>query len=86
MSLNKFRNQIDKIDNNIIILLKKRLDIVKKVGEYKHKHNLKIVDKTREKELLVAKKVIAKKLNVNEKYIDDLFKRIIKESYKVEKK
>ena len=67
--LDTYRNQIDKIDSQIIWLLKKRFDIVKnKILPYKKSLNIPITQKSRYKQLvqnllqksdtLVSKKLI----------------------------
>ena len=38
--LSKLRNEIDKIDDQLITLLKDRLEIVKQVGQHKSKNSL----------------------------------------------
>ena len=50
--LKEIRNQINKIDEEIINLLKKRFDLSKKVRAYKISHNKKIYDPKREREIL----------------------------------
>lgn len=62
MDLNDIRIEIDKIDNELIKLLKKRMDCTKAVGEYKATHNIPILDKGRQE--LILKKVEEK----SEKY------------------
>lgn len=44
----KFRETIDFIDNNILVLLKERFEIVKKIKEIKIKNKIEILDKERE--------------------------------------
>lgn len=46
------RKQLDLIDEKMRELFEQRLDVVKKVGVYKKKHQVEILDKTREKELI----------------------------------
>lgn len=46
------RKEIDKLDDQIIALLDKRLDIVKQVKEYKKQHNIQVLDKSREEQIL----------------------------------
>ena len=44
----KSRETIDFIDNNILVLLKERFEIVKKIKEIKIKNKIEILDKERE--------------------------------------
>ncbi|MDP3990649.1 MAG: chorismate mutase [archaeon] len=51
-SLTKFRDEIDLADEELILLLKKRIEITRKVREYKIKNNLPLEDLNREKEII----------------------------------
>ena len=51
MDLKAIRKQIDKIDNQLIDLLIKRYDLVLDVKAYKDKHQLPILDQTREAQI-----------------------------------
>lgn len=46
--INKSRETIDFIDNNILVLLKERFEIVKTIKEIKKKNNINIFDSKRE--------------------------------------
>jgi len=83
--LNKHRKQIDKIDSQIIKLIKKRLDVAKKIGNYKKKNNLKIQDKKREAQKLKTLEKIAEIRKLDKKHIKEIFKQIIKSSREVQK-
>lgn len=63
--LEELRDEIDKIDVNIIKLFEKRMDISQEIAEYKEKHGLSVYDKNRENQ------VIEKNLqNAPQKYRD----------------
>jgi len=51
-SLTSLRDEIDSVDKEIILLLKKRIEIAKKIIEYKKKNNLSLEDLNREKEII----------------------------------
>ncbi len=61
MNLSELRKQIDSIDNEIIKLLNKRMEIVKKVGELKNTTNAPIYRPEREKEIIERLTEISKK-------------------------
>jgi chorismate mutase len=84
MELEKLRKEIDEIDTRIIGLLFERIKKVRSVAEYKKKNKILILDKKREKEILSSKKKIAGKIGIREKYVEDIFKRMIKESHNIE--
>ncbi|MBQ2890473.1 MAG: chorismate mutase [Clostridia bacterium] len=52
MDLNECRAQIDKINNEILDLFLKRMEISTAVADYKQKNNMPILQKDREKEIL----------------------------------
>ena len=52
MSMEEYRNQINDIDEEIVRLYKERMEVVKKIGQYKKENNLPVKDSFREKALL----------------------------------
>lgn len=80
--LKEIRNQINKIDKEIIDLLEKRFDLSKKVRAYKISHNKKIYDPVREKEIL-------KKIKDNNpkygKYFVEIYQEIMDQSKNLQK-
>ena len=78
--LGVYRKSIDKIDNKIFRLLVKRLIIVKRIGSYKRANKIKIFDKARESQILKKIKKESKKYKMNEEYINNIFKSIMKTS------
>jgi chorismate mutase len=85
-TLVKFRQEIDAVDEQIISLLAKRMEIVKKVGAYKAERNIPPLDQKRWRDVLLSKMKQAKALNLSEKLVKDIYERIHKEALKLEKK
>lgn len=85
MKLLKIRKEIDKLDMKFIEILAKRMSYVSEVAEYKKNHNLKRRQKDREKEIFENLKNKASELSLSPELLRDLFKRIIKESHRIEK-
>lgn len=52
-NLKIYRDEIDNIDKELISLFEKRMDIAKKVAEYKKNNNLPILNEEREKEVIL---------------------------------
>lgn len=52
MDLKDLRKQINEIDDEILSLYLKRMNISKQIGQYKKEHNLPIYDQKREEELI----------------------------------
>ena len=85
MSLQKFRKDIEKINSQILRILAKRNNISKKVGKYKKKYGMKIVDKNKEKNIYEDINQKAEKLGLNPRFAKDVFKIVIKESKRLQK-
>ncbi|WP_300382303.1 chorismate mutase [Clostridium sp.] len=76
-NLEQYRKEIDLIDKELITLFERRMDVVKKVGNYKKENNLEILNSKREEE------IIEKNINnlVNKDYKDigrEFFENIMK--------
>lgn len=71
-SLQELRGQLDVIDEQIVDLYQKRMDICGKVGEYKVAAGRKVFDKQRENEKLAA---------VTENVTDEFYKKGLTELY-----
>jgi chorismate mutase len=84
--LDEFRQEIDAVDKQIISLLAKRFEIVRKVGAYKAERNIPPLDQERWREVLLSKMKQAKLLNLSEALVKDIYERIHKEALKLEKK
>lgn len=80
-ALNELRVQIDEVDKSLLDLLHKRLALVEKVGEVKSEHGLPIYDPAREKSMLNARREEATKLGVSADLMEDILRRIMRESY-----
>lgn len=52
--MDDLRNELDKIDEAMRSLFEARLDVVQKVAEYKLKHQLEILDESREAQIIDA--------------------------------
>jgi len=61
--LNELRKQIDDIDTKLLTLLNKRMEVVKKVGEYKNSSNAPIYRPEREKEIIDRLTKLSKEQN-----------------------
>ena len=52
IELELMRIKIDEIDDKLLVLFKERLEVSKKIGLLKKKHNIKIFDTQREQEII----------------------------------
>lgn len=79
--LAELRAQIDLLDEELLQLLAKRLDVVHKIGAVKQQHGLPIYVPQRESEMLQKKREAATKLGLSPNLIEDILRRIMRESY-----
>lgn len=80
-ALKALRTEIDLVDQELLQLLAKRLNLVAKVGEVKHHHGLPIYVPGREADMLTARRTEAEQLGVPPDLIEDVLRRIMRESY-----
>ena len=74
MPITELRSKIDKIDVKILRLIEERVEVTKKIGEAKRKHNLPIEDKGREDK--IHRRLISK-THLNKKLIRKIFTTMI---------
>lgn len=82
--LAQLRDQIDSVDKELLALLAKRLKLVAEVGEVKSQHGLPIYAPDREASMLALRRQEAEKLGVSPDLIEDVLRRIMRESYSSE--
>ena len=81
--LAELRERMDKIDEEIIALLRKRKDLVLEAIDLKKKNSLEFKDKSREAALFNHVKELARKHDLDEKYVSELFERILQHSHEL---
>lgn len=75
------RDKIDEVDKSILSLINKRLALVAEVGDVKSKHGIPIYDPKREAEMLAKRRQEAENIGVSSALIEDILRRLIRESY-----
>ena len=78
--LNKLRGKIDKVDKTIIKELHKRWVVAEKIKYLKKRHDLKIVDNERMKQMKKKHLSIAKSYNVPGEVVSSVFKVIVNDA------
>lgn len=79
--LSKLRQKIDGIDSQLVKLLAQRAELTARVGQYKSQVGLPIYVPEREAELIAKRREEAEKQKVSPILIEDLLRRIMRESY-----
>lgn len=84
-TLEELRQQLDEIDNEIVRLYEKRMEVCGEVGDYKIEAGRKVVDRAREKDKLQD---VAAKVNgaFNKKGIQELYEQLMSMSRKLQYK
>ena len=82
MSLDRYRIQIDKIDDDILLNLEKRIIISKMIGRLKKKNNVEIDDSERESKIL--ERLYQKKTKLKNNDIEEFYKLLFKLSKSVQ--
>lgn len=81
VELNDLRDSIDEIDQSILSLITKRLELVAQVGEVKSLHGLPIYDPEREMRMLAKRRQEAELSGISPDLIEDILRRLMRESY-----
>lgn len=84
--LKNYRKQIDRVDKEIIFLIKRRLQLSKKIAKFKLEKELPIQDHNRESEILRNVVSQAKLMEISESFTRRLFELMISESLKEQEK
>ncbi|WWO97303.1 MAG: bifunctional chorismate mutase/prephenate dehydrogenase [Candidatus Dasytiphilus stammeri] len=84
--LEVLRNKIDQLDKLLLNIIMKRMNLIAKIGEIKHKYGLPVYVPEREKLMLAMHRNQAEKVGISPDFFEDILRRIIYESYSVQSK
>ncbi|GAA5192397.1 bifunctional chorismate mutase/prephenate dehydrogenase [Ferrimonas gelatinilytica] len=84
-ALEGLRHKIDEVDQELLHLLRRRLDLVADVGAIKHKEGVPIYAPAREASMLAKRRAEAEAMGVPPQLVEDLLRRMMRESYVSEK-
>ena len=76
--LDKVRTDIDRINDRIVELLAERMKLAEIVVEEKRKTGLPIVNKEREEKIIRSVREKARTYDIDEDYIEEIFRSIIR--------
>jgi monofunctional chorismate mutase len=80
--LKNYRKQIDRVDKEILFLIKRRFQLAKKIAKYKMENELPVHDEDREDEVLKNVTGQGKLMEFSESFIRRMFELILSESNK----
>jgi chorismate mutase len=78
--LEELRKKIDNLDRELLEVLAARQSVVEKIGEYKKENNVTTFQVKRWDEIMKNRAEVAKKMNLSEAYIIEIYKIIHEES------
>ena len=73
------RDQIDKLDDELLSVLAKRFEVTARVGKFKADNGLDSVDEKREQQKLIDLKMLAEEKALSPEFVLNLFKMIFAE-------
>ena len=80
--LDALRTDIDHIDSELLELLAKRMDISKKIGEYKKAHNMMVVQLGRHDSIMKDRTDTGERLGLPKMFVGRIMSAIHEESVK----
>lgn len=83
--LNRLRAQIDSVDSELVELMARRLQLTTAVGDIKSKLGQPLYVPSRERDLIEARRQQAKQQSVAPDLVEDVLRRIMRESYQSQK-
>ena len=83
-NLQTLRNEIDELDEELLHLLKKRIEIVEHIGDFKLKNNVTVFQLERWIEILKTRGDLAVELGLDKEFIVEMMKTIHKESVRIQ--
>jgi chorismate mutase len=78
------RNEIDEIDNNVIALLAKRMECVKRIGIWKRNHNISLFQPERWEQILQDRIQSSMKRHLSGNFVRNLFEQIHEEALNIQ--
>ena len=84
--LAELRSQIDSLDTILIETLARRMQVSREIGDYKHKHNMPIVQTGRYKDLIQNRLDLAEELGLSTHLINQIYQLIHEESVNIQLK
>ena len=83
-SLESFRSQIESLDESILQILSKRMEVSRQIGEYKQQHNMPVLQSQRYGEIVEKSRELAESLGLDSDFAASLMELIHKESVRLQ--
>ena len=83
-SLVQLRRQIDQLDNELLEVLAKRMNISREIGTYKRDHNMPVVQPNRYGDVMSTRILAAKSMGIGEEFMRSILSAIHEESVRLQ--
>lgn len=78
------RRQIDQLDNELVEILGKRMNISREIGAYKKEHNMPVVQAGRYNDIITTRILAGKALGMSEEFMRSVLSAIHEESVRIQ--
>ena len=86
INLGKLRKEIDELDQEILQIIAKRVEVVKKIGKLKTSNNIPFVDEKRRLELMELITRKAEEFGLSKEFIKKLYSTIHDHAVEIQKR
>lgn len=83
-SLTSLRRQIDQLDNELLDILAKRMDVSREIGQYKLAHNMPVVQPNRYGDIMTSRILAARQMGMSEEFMRTILSAIHEESVRIQ--
>ncbi len=81
----RVRHEIDFLDDMLMLLLSQRQELVRDIGRWKKKHNQRIPDPKRERQIMRKRLSLGEEANLDDAFIQELFNAIFKHARRIQR-
>ena len=85
-TLNDLRKEIDLLDEELLKVIAKRMDIVREIGNLKKEKNLGVLDEERWQNVIQRIKDAAKNHNISQDLVEKIYEEIHRSAIKLQEK
>lgn len=75
--IQQLRKRIDEVDEQILLLLSKRVEICRSIGAVKRKHGLPVKDLPRENDVYTGVRKKAEELGLDAAWVERIYQQIV---------
>lgn len=83
-SLQTLRRQIDQLDNELLEILSKRMNVSREIGAYKMAHNMPVVQPARYGDIMTTRVLAARQAGLSEEFMRQILSAIHEESVRLQ--